>query len=66
MYLRNNKYSTTGILNMATNKVVCENCFYKGERSEFEKSSDYCKECISDHAMCPKCKTAYHSAVITE
>ncbi len=47
-------------------RLVCENCFYKGDRIEFERSSDYCKECVCDHAMCPKCKTAYHSAVITE
>jgi hypothetical protein len=47
-------------------RLVCENCFYKGERNEFEQSSDYCKECICVHAMCPQCKIAYHSAIITE
>ena len=46
--------------------AICEECFYKGDKIEFEKNSDYCKECICDHAMCPNCKTAYHSPSITE
>jgi hypothetical protein len=46
--------------------AICEECFYKGEITEFERNSDYCKECVCDHAMCPNCKTAYHSASITE
>ena len=46
--------------------AVCEECFYKGEKKEFEENSDYCKECVCDHAMCPKCNTAYHSPSITE
>jgi hypothetical protein len=46
--------------------IVCEECLYAGEKKEFEEHSEYCKECLYDHAMCPKCKTAYHSALITE
>ncbi len=46
--------------------LICEECFYNGYKTEFVKNSDYCKECICDHAMCPKCKAAYHSATITE
>ncbi len=46
--------------------AICEECFYKGDKIEFEENSDYCTECICEHAMCPKCKTAYHSASITE
>ncbi|MBA3750354.1 MAG: hypothetical protein H0X03_05585 [Nitrosopumilus sp.] len=47
-------------------KVICEECFYTGEKTEFEENSDYCKECVGEHAMCPKCNTAYHTALITE
>jgi hypothetical protein len=36
--------------------LVCESCYYKGDRTEFEESSDYCRECLSEHAMCPKCR----------
>jgi hypothetical protein len=46
--------------------AVCEECFYKGYKTEFEAHSDYCKECVCDHAMCPRCKSAYHTALITE
>ena len=46
--------------------AVCEECFYKGYKTEFEDHSDYCKECVCDHAMCPRCKAAYHTALITE
>jgi hypothetical protein len=46
--------------------AVCEECFYKGYKTEFEEHSDYCKECVCDHAMCPRCKSAYHTPLITE
>ncbi len=46
--------------------AICEECFYKGYKTEFEDHSDYCKECVCDHAMCPRCKSAYHTAFITE
>jgi hypothetical protein len=46
--------------------AICEECFYKGYKTEFEDHSDYCKECVCDHAMCPRCKSAYHTALITE
>jgi len=47
-------------------ELVCENCYYKGDKIKFEASSDYCKECLSDHGMCPKCGAPYHSATITD
>ncbi len=47
-------------------KVVCEICFYQGNKTEFEDNGDYCIECVCDHAMCPKCKKPYHAAMITE
>ena len=46
--------------------IVCEECLYAGEKKEFREHSHYCKECRYDHGMCPSCKTAYHSALITE
>ena len=47
-------------------KVICEECLYTGKKVEFVKNSDYCKECVCDHPMCPKCKSAYHTVTITE
>ena len=47
-------------------ELVCEICYYKGDKTEFEASNDYCKECLCDHAMCPKCRAPYHSATITD
>ena len=47
-------------------ELVCEICYYKGDKTEFEASNDYCKECLGDHAMCPKCEAPYHSATITD
>ena len=47
-------------------ELVCEICYYKGDKTEFEASSEYCKECLSDHSMCPKCCAPYHSATITD
>ena len=47
-------------------ELVCEICYYKGDKTEFEASSEYCKECLSDHSMCPKCGAPYHSATITD
>jgi len=47
-------------------ELVCEICYYKGDKIEFEASNDYCKECLCDHAMCPKCGAPYHSATITD
>ncbi len=47
-------------------KAVCEECFYTADKTEFEEYSDYCTDCVCEHAMCPKCKTGYHSALITE
>ncbi len=46
--------------------LICEGCYYKGEKNEFEEHASYCKECLIEHAMCPKCGTPYHSATITE
>lgn len=46
--------------------VVCEECFYTDKKVEFVKNSDYCKECVCDHPMCPNCKSAYHTVTITE
>ncbi len=46
--------------------AICEECFYKADKTEFEQHSDYCIECVCEHAMCPKCKASYHSASITE
>jgi len=47
-------------------KRFYESCFYTGEESEFLSASDYCTECIGVHSMCPKCRSAYHSAHIIE
>ncbi|TVP40169.1 hypothetical protein NARC_90075 [Candidatus Nitrosocosmicus arcticus] len=47
-------------------ELVGEKCYYKGDKTEFEASSDHCKECLDDHAMCPKCVEPYHSASITD
>ncbi len=41
--------------------AICEECFYKGDKTEFEYKSDYCKECVCDHAMCRKCKSGISS-----
>jgi hypothetical protein len=46
--------------------LVCEECYYKGDKSEFEKHKSYCKECLDEHAMCPKCGAPYHSVTISE
>lgn len=47
-------------------QAVCENCYYRDSKMEFEKHGDYCIECVCDHAMCPKCKKPYHAAMITD
>ncbi len=47
-------------------KAICEQCLYAGNKIEFELNSAYCIECVCEHAMCPKCKTAYHTPSITE
>jgi hypothetical protein len=47
-------------------KVICEECLYTGKKVEFVRNSDFCKDCVCDHPMCPKCKSAYHTVAITE
>jgi hypothetical protein len=46
--------------------LMCEECYYKGDKTEFEEHRSYCKECVSEHAMCPMCGAPYHSATIIE
>ncbi|MGN6628995.1 MAG: hypothetical protein ACTHKJ_03865 [Candidatus Nitrosocosmicus sp.] len=46
--------------------LVCEECYYKADKKEFEKNKAYCKECLDEHAMCPKCRAPDHSVTITE
>ena len=46
--------------------LLCEECYYKGDKIEFEKHKSYCKECLDEHAMCPKCGAPYHSVTIYE
>lgn len=46
--------------------LICEECYYEGNKTEFEKNKSYCKDCLDDHVMCPKCGVAYHSATITD
>jgi hypothetical protein len=40
--------------------------FYTGDKAEFEEHGAYCKECLSEHAMCPKCGAPYHSASFSD
>jgi hypothetical protein len=46
--------------------LMCEECYYKGDKNEFQLHRSYCKECLCEHAKCPKCGAPYHSATITE
>jgi hypothetical protein len=46
--------------------LMCEECYYKGAKNEFQLHRSYCKECLCEHAKCPKCGAPYHSATITE
>ncbi len=46
--------------------LVCEECYYKGDKVEFEAHKSYCKECLDEHSMCPKCGAPYHSVTISE
>ena len=47
-------------------KTICEECLYTGFKKEFEENSNYCKECVCDHAMCPRCNKAYHTVTIMQ
>jgi hypothetical protein len=49
-----------------TAKRFCEHCFYRGDESEFLDAADFCIECMSVHARCPKCKASYHSVHVSE
>ena len=42
--------------------IVCKECVCAGNKAGFEEHGAYCKECLSEHAVCPKCGTPYHSA----
>lgn len=46
--------------------LLCEECCHEGDKTEFEEHASYCKECLTEHAKCPKCGAPYHSATITE
>ena len=46
--------------------VVCENCLYYDNITEFYNAHRYCMECLSDHAFCPVCKIGYHAVNISE
>ena len=46
--------------------IVCEECVYTGDKAEFEEHGAYCKECLTEHAMCPKCGAPYHSASFSD
>ena len=46
--------------------IICEECLYTGDKDEFEEHGSYCKECLSEHAMCPKCRAPYHSASFSD
>jgi hypothetical protein len=46
--------------------LMCEECYYKGNKTQSEEHNFYCEECFDEHAMCPKCGAPYHSATITE
>jgi len=46
--------------------VVCENCLYYDNISEFYNAHRYCIECLCDHAFCPICKIGYHAVNISE
>ena len=46
--------------------IICEECVYTGDKAEFEEHGAYCKECLSEHAMCPKCGAPYHSASFSD
>lgn len=47
-------------------KTICEECLYIGCKIEFLRKSDYCIECVCEHAMCPQCKKAYHTVTIIQ
>jgi hypothetical protein len=47
-------------------KRFCEHCFYRGDESEFLAAADFCIECMSVHAHCPKCKGSFHSVHVVE
>jgi hypothetical protein len=47
-------------------KRFCEHCFYRGDESEFLSAADFCIECMSVHAHCPKCKSSFHSVHVIE
>jgi hypothetical protein len=46
--------------------VVCENCLYHGNISEFYDAHKYCIDCLCDHACCPICRIGYHAVNISE
>ncbi len=47
--------------------LVCEECFYKGDKVEFEEHKNYTvKNALMEHAMCPKCGAPYHSVTISQ
>lgn len=47
-------------------KRFCENCFYRGDESEFLAAADFCLDCMGVHSACPKCKAGFHSVHIIE
>jgi hypothetical protein len=47
-------------------KRFCEHCFYRGDELEFLSAADFCIECMSVHAHCPKCKSSFHSVHVIE
>jgi len=47
-------------------KRFCENCFYRGDESEFLAAADFCLDCVGVHSACPKCKAGFHSVHVIE
>jgi hypothetical protein len=47
-------------------KRFCENCFYRGDESEFLAAADFCLDCMGVHSACPKCKAGFHSVHVIE
>ena len=53
-------------LNSYTKYVVCEDCLYSDSMCAFYNAHRYCTECLSDHASCPECNSAYHAITISD
>jgi hypothetical protein len=47
-------------------KRFCENCFYRGDESEFLAAADFCLDCMGVHSACPKCRAGFHSVHVIE